>query len=62
MKSAKDIPDVRGQSELTRKLQSALVGQGDPRFPYLYFSSLDDLSGPDDADEFEALPETVERT
>jgi hypothetical protein len=57
MKSAKDIPDARRQSELTQKLLGALAEVGDPRFPYLYFDALDIDKSPDDVDEFESLPE-----
>ncbi|HXZ15835.1 MAG TPA: hypothetical protein VEH77_07695 [Roseiarcus sp.] len=57
MKSAKDIPDARRQSELTQRLLETLAQLGDPRFPYLYFDALDIDRSPDDVDEFEPSPE-----
>ena len=57
MKSAKDIPDARRQSELTQELLASLTELGDSRFPYLYFDALDIDKAPDDVDEFESSPD-----
>ncbi|MBV8105928.1 MAG: hypothetical protein JO223_15140 [Hyphomicrobiales bacterium] len=61
MKSAKDIPDARRQSELTQKLRGTLTERGDPRFPYVYFDALDIDKSPDDVDEFDSSPENSGR-
>ncbi len=61
MRAARDIPDARRQSELTRKLRETLADLGDPRFPYLYFDALDIDKSTDDVDEFEPLPENSGR-
>lgn len=55
MKSAKDIPVSRRQTELTHELREALGKLGDPRFPYLYFDALDIERSDDEADDFEPL-------
>ena len=57
MTSEKDIPESRSQSELTNRLVETLTKLGSPRFPYLYFDALDTERSPDDADDFEPLPE-----
>jgi len=59
MKTSKDIPDARAQSELTHKLRSALAEHSDARFPYLYFDALDNIRVADEDDEFGAAPETT---
>ncbi len=59
MKTSGDIPDARGQSDLTHKLNSALAELGDARFPYLYFDALDNIRLAEEDDEFGATPETT---